>query len=110
MISLGIQRKIYSPQKYIGEKLIEKIRNRSTNKKDNTLLLELHISPGKVHPNPDGKKIIGSHWHIYSEEYGRRKAFPAEDINSENFVDNTIRFLEEFNVIENPLLIFSLNW
>lgn len=77
-------------------------------KKDNTLLLELHISPGKVHPNPDGEKIIGSHWHIYSEEYGRRKAFPAEDINSEDFVENTIKFLEEFNVIEKPSITFQL--
>lgn len=77
-------------------------------KKDNTLLLELHISPGKVHSNPDGEKIIGSHWHIYSEEYERRKAFPAEDINSEDFVENTIRFLEEFNVIEKPAINFQL--
>lgn len=34
-------------------------------KKNNKLLFELYISPGKVHPNPDGRKIMGSHWHIY---------------------------------------------
>ena len=39
-------------------------------KKNGILLLELHINPSNVHINPDGKKITGNHWHIYSEEYG----------------------------------------
>lgn len=77
-------------------------------KKDGILLLELHISPGKVHPNPDGTKIIGSHWHIYTEEYGRSFAFPAEDITSDEFVKNTLLFLDKFNVIENPTVNFQL--
>lgn len=45
---------------------------------------------------------MGSHWHIYSEEYGRTQAYPAESINSEFFVENTIAFLNKFNVIEQP--------
>lgn len=77
-------------------------------KKDGILLLELHVSPGKVHPNPDGTKITGSHWHIYTEEYGRSFAFPAEDIASDKFVENTISFLEKFNVVEKPAVNFQL--
>ena len=77
-------------------------------KKNNILLLELHISPGKVHPNPDGTKIVGSHWHIYTEEYGRRFAYPAEDLESENFIENTILFLNKFNVIEKPTINYQL--
>lgn len=29
--------------------------------KNGILLLELHINPSNVHPNPDGEKITGSH-------------------------------------------------
>lgn len=76
--------------------------------KNNILLLELHINTTKVHLNPDGTKIIGSHWHIYSEEYGRRFAFPAENIESERFVENTIMFLDKFQVIQKPEIMFQL--
>lgn len=77
-------------------------------KKNNILLLELHISPGKVHPNPDGTKIVGSHWHIYTEEFGRRFAYPAEDLESDKFIENTILFLDKFNVIEKPTINYQL--
>ena len=77
-------------------------------KKNGILLLELHINKTKVHANPDGSKIVGSHWHIYSEEYGRRMAFPAEDIESDKFVENTIMFLDKFKVIEKPTINFQL--
>lgn len=76
--------------------------------KNGIMLLELHINPSNIHTNPDGEKITGSHWHIYSEEYGRFWAFVAEDIESENFVDNTIIFLKKFNVIERPTINFQL--
>lgn len=76
--------------------------------KNGIMLLELHINPSNIHTNPDGEKITGSHWHIYSEEYGRLWAFVAEDIESENFVDNAIIFLEKFNVIERPTINFQL--
>lgn len=75
--------------------------------KNGILLLELHINPSNVHSNPNGEKIIGSHWHIYSEEYGRLWAFPAENLDSEQFVENTILFLEKFKVIEHPAIIFQ---
>lgn len=71
-------------------------------KKDGILLLELHINPSNVHYNPNGEKIIGSHWHIYTEEHGRELAIAADDIKNEDFVENTIEFFEKFNVIEQP--------
>lgn len=72
--------------------------------KNDVMLLELHINPSNAHINPDGEKIKGSHWHIYREGYGRLWAFPAEDINSELFIENTITFLNRFHVIEQPAI------
>lgn len=74
--------------------------------KNNILLLELHINPRGIHqnPEPDGRKITGNHWHVYSEQYGRTMAFPADDIQSDLFVENTIRFLTEFHVVEPPVI------
>lgn len=66
------------------------------------MLLELHINPGNTQINPDGQKLTRAHWHIYSEKYGRAYAYPAENIQSEDFVGNTIAFLEKFNLIEIP--------
>lgn len=77
-------------------------------KKNGILLLELHINPGKPHQNPDGTKLVGSHWHIYTEEFYRSLAFPADDIESNDFVNNTIHFLERFNVIEKPDIHYQL--
>lgn len=77
-------------------------------KKNNTLLLELHICKNKIHRNPDGTKIIGSHWHIYTEKYGRAFAYKAENIESDKFIENTMMFLEKFNVIEKPTINMQL--
>lgn len=74
-------------------------------KKNGVLLLELHINDSAVHINPNGEKIIGNHWHIYTEEYGRDFAFLADDIQNELFVENAIMFLEKFNVVEKPTII-----
>ena len=71
-------------------------------KKNGVMLLELHISPTQVHVNPDGEKITGSHWHIYTEEYGRSQAFPVDDLNADSFVENTLSFLRRFNIINPP--------
>lgn len=65
-------------------------------------LLELHINPGNKHTNPDGTIIKGSHWHVLSESNGREIAYPAEDINSELFVENTVMFLDRFHVVKKP--------
>ena len=72
------------------------------------VLLELHLNPSATHINPDGTRISGNHWHIYKENYGRRYAFPADDITSDDFVENTIRFLEKFNVVDKPNVIYQL--
>ena len=79
-------------------------------KKNGTMLLELHINPSNVHRNPDGEKICGSHWHIYTEEYGRNYAFPAEDVQEDAFVDNIIAFLMKFNVVEQPNITVNSNY
>lgn len=71
-------------------------------KNKSILLLELHINPSNIHINPDGEKIKGNHWHIYSEQYDRRFAFRAEDIESDKFVENTLAFLDRFHVLDNP--------
>lgn len=76
--------------------------------KNNILLLELHINPSNRHINPDGKEITGSHWHVYSEKYGRLWAFSAEEIDSEKFVENTIDFLDKFNVIDKPNINYQI--
>lgn len=96
--AINIYRAKIQPRKYnLGARI----------KKRGILLLELHINPTTVHQNPDGTKIKGSHWHIYSEEHGRSVAFPADDIEAEKFVDNTINFLIKFNVVERPNILYQ---
>ena len=77
-------------------------------KKDGITLLELHINPGNTHINPDGAKIVGSHWHIYSEKYGRRQAVQAEDIQSDHFIENTLLFMKKFNIVKMPSINYQL--
>ena len=69
------------------------------------MLLELHINATNIHWNPNGEKITGTHWHIFTNGLERQWAFPAEDIKSEQFVENTIKFLEKFNVVEQPEVV-----
>lgn len=99
---------IFLARIYRGKINREKYNISAQIKKNNTLLLELHICQNKIHPNPDGTKIIGSHWHIYTEQYDRKFAFPAENIESDKFVENTIMFLKKFNVIEMPNINYQL--
>lgn len=77
-------------------------------KVNGVMLLELHLNPTNVHQNPDGRKITGSHWHIYTEEYGRSMAYEAEDIKSDNSVENTLAFLKRFNVVKMPTISYQL--
>lgn len=74
-------------------------------KVNGVMLLELHLNPTNVHQNPDGRKITGSHWHIYTEEYGRSMAYEAEDIKSDNFVENTLAFLKRFRFLYKGIII-----
>lgn len=64
--------------------------------------IELHINLRNKHTNPDGTIIKGSHWHVLSESNGREIAYPAEDINGELFVENTVMFLDRFHVVKKP--------
>ena len=73
-------------------------------------LNRLKYNIGALHRNPDGEKITGSHWHVYSEEYGRLWAFPAENMDSEEFVEYTMLFLKKFNVIEIPAISFQMEF
>ncbi len=68
----------------------------------NILLLELHIGQTNTHCNPDGEKIVGDHWHIYTDQYDCKMAFPADNINNNEFIENTIKFLDRFNVVDKP--------
>lgn len=77
-------------------------------KKDSILLLELHINPSNPHSNPDGTKIVGSHWHIYKEGFDRKFAFPAVNINDDDFVINTLLFFDEFHLISKPNVNYQL--
>lgn len=76
-------------------------------RKDGILLLELHIGSSFRHTNPDGTEITGSHWHYYSEQYGRAVAFPAEDIESYRFEKNTLEFFERFNIVDPPDVLYQ---
>lgn len=71
------------------------------------MLLELHIGATNTHVNPNGEKITSNHWHIFYDGVERKWAFPAEDIQSDRFVENTIHFLERFNVVEQPNIIYQ---
>ena len=99
---------LFTAKIYRGKVNREKYDINARIKKNNILLLELHISKNKIHSNPDGTKIVGSHWHIYTEEYGRSFAYPADDIESDKFIENTITFLTKFNIIEKPTINFQL--
>lgn len=78
--------------------------------KNGRVLLQLHINPSNVHYNPNGEKITGSHWHIYTEEHELGMAIPAENIESERFIETTMLFLEEFNVVEKPNIIEQIEF
>ncbi|PJM79971.1 DUF6978 family protein [Bifidobacterium scaligerum] len=69
-------------------------------------LLRLCVN-GSTHRNPDGTQIGGTHWHIYKEGEDDWNAYPA-DIDSPDFVKDTILLLDKFNVIRKPLFQESL--
>lgn len=54
------------------------------------------------HRNPDGQIIVGNHLHIYRSGFGDRYAEPV-NIASPDFIDDTVRLLERFNVVKKPV-------
>ncbi len=93
---------VFCIQIYRGRIKTTKYNINALIEKNGILLLELHIGETLKHVNPDGSIIEGSHWHVYSEQYDRRQAYIAENLNSDDFVGNTILFLDRFNVIKKP--------
>lgn len=67
-------------------------------------ILELHLHPNQPHRNPDGTLIVGSHWHVYSERFGRRQAYPALDLETDSFVDGTMEFFRRFHLVRHPVI------
>lgn len=75
--------------------------------KDNVRLLSLHIGGTLSHKNPDGSKLVGPHWHIYRENYDLLYAYPATDVHNEDFEQNTLKFFEEFHIVEKPVVNYQ---
>lgn len=68
--------------------------------RSNIQLMRLCVN-GTPHPNPDGSRPGRTHLHIYREGYDDRVAHPI-DIESPDFVNDTILLLDKFHVIRKP--------
>lgn len=77
-------------------------------KKNGMLLLELHVNPSGPHKNPDNELIVGTHWHVYTEEYGMRQAFLADGITDDEFINNTLKFFVKFGIVNKPVINLQL--
>lgn len=91
---LRIYRGEYEPSRFSIS-----IRFRENNKH----LLRLDINPSNVHENPDGTRIIGSHYHLYSNKFGKvdRIANPVPNgmfPNIDILVDAFINFEAKVNI------------
>ena len=71
-----------------------------------TLVLARLDFGGPPHQNPDGKRIDGSHLHLYNEEYGDKVAVPLSELpefckaaGMEDLID---RFMTFCHIIERP--------
>jgi len=66
-------------------------------------LLRLDVG-GPPHRNPDGEIINDNHLHIYREEYdGDTIPYAVKfDLASEDLIENCLRFLQKFSVVEMP--------
>lgn len=67
------------------------------------VLMRLCVNPSQPHSNPDGTVILGDHLHVYRSGYGENFAEPV-DIESPNFINDTLLLLQRFNVVKKPLL------
>lgn len=95
---------IFSVNIYRSKINIEKYTYGIRVKKNGVFLLGLDVGKTLKHRNPlpDGKLIVGSHWHIYTEKYQRQFALPAENIETDNFVENTLLFFKKIHLIPIP--------
>ncbi|KFI54683.1 DUF6978 family protein [Bifidobacterium callitrichos] len=56
---------------------------------------------GTPHTNPGGSKIGRTHLHVYHEGVDDRVAYPI-DIDSPDFVEDTVMLLDRFHVVRKP--------
>jgi len=76
-------------------------------KSNNTILLRLDVNPTSIHVNPsNGEKIVGSHLHIYSEDYEISEAIPFDPENK-GLYDLCFSFFKKFNIIEPPEIVYQ---
>ncbi len=73
-------------------------------KANNQILIRLDVNPSSVHVNPsNGKKIEGTHLHIYSEKYEMSEAIPF-DVNNKDLFDMCFEFFKLFNIVDVPTI------
>jgi hypothetical protein len=78
-------------------------------KSNNVILLRLDVNPSAVHINPsNGEKIVGSHLHVYSEEYEMSEAIPF-DVQDNDLLDLCYTFFEKFNIVEAPSITHQIS-
>lgn len=74
--------------------------------KSGVMLMELHIGDTLKHKNPDNEVLTGTHLHLYTQEHGRDYAikFNPQD---ESLVENCIEFMDRFNIINKPRILYQ---
>lgn len=73
-------------------------------KANNQILIRLDVNPSSKHINPsNGEEIIGTHLHIYSEEYELSEAIPFDTGNKDLF-EMCFEFFKRFNIVEEPVI------
>ena len=96
---INIEKKRFNPRGYTWQ---------GRYKRDNTVLLRLDVNPSARHVNPGSDEVIvGTHLHIYSEEYEDKYAVPF-NVEDKNLTETCMAFFEEFHVIEPPHIRYQL--
>ena len=75
----------------------EKCNYQGRVERSNIPLMRLDITDGS-HRNPDGKKIVGNHLHIYNENYELSYAIPF-DVEREDLFGYCMEFFKKFNLV-----------
>ena len=89
-----------------------KISKYQINKRYRSTIVLFRYCSDKPHTNPDGKKFVGSHIHIYQEGYDDKIACDPKDIGIEtqnSMEEVLIKILNYFNVINIPNIQKAMN-
>jgi len=71
------------------------------------ILVRLDVNPTAVHINPsDGTRIVGTHLHVYTEEYAMGQAV-SFDVGNKDLYELCYVFFEKFNLIEPPKVAYQ---